>query len=153
MFAEITGDYISLSHGELKYLHTDYGLFRSICAVVSLLGRLIYAVEITRRSSQRNISTTYMPVLIILHDFLYIEWCKDCNKNYKSPVFDVKNTFYSFPSIWSSLLIDILQGVPGFATGCTCGVWRRGLTSCLLYMGPCFWSLVWNDSGLIRLKL
>ena len=27
-------------------------------------------------------------------------------------------------------------GVPGFATDCHCGVWCRGLTTCLLYVGP-----------------
>ena len=27
-------------------------------------------------------------------------------------------------------------GVPGFATDCPCGVWCRGLTTCLLYVGP-----------------
>ena len=26
--------------------------------------------------------------------------------------------------------------VPGFATDCPCGVWCRGLTTCLLYVGP-----------------
>ena len=26
--------------------------------------------------------------------------------------------------------------VPGFATDCHCGVWCRGLTTCLLYVGP-----------------
>ena len=32
---------------------------------------------------------------------------------------------------------DILQGIPGFATYCPCGVsWCRGLTTCLLYVGP-----------------
>ena len=28
------------------------------------------------------------------------------------------------------------RGVPGFATDCPCGVWCRGLTTCLLYVGP-----------------
>ena len=28
-----------------------------------------------------------------------------------------------------------------------CGVWCRGLTTCLLYVGPIFGNLVWNDSG------
>ena len=30
------------------------------------------------------------------------------------------------------------RGVPGFATDCRCGVWCRGLTTCLLYVGPLF---------------
>ena len=31
------------------------------------------------------------------------------------------------------------RGVPGFATDCPCHVWCRGLTTCLLYVGPLFW--------------
>ena len=34
------------------------------------------------------------------------------------------------------------RGVPGFATDCPCGVWCRGLTTCLLYVGPLFGNLV-----------
>ena len=34
------------------------------------------------------------------------------------------------------------RGVPGFATDCPCGVWCRGLTTCLLYVGPFFGNLV-----------
>ena len=34
---------------------------------------------------------------------------------------------------------------PGFATDCPCGVWCRGLTTCLLYVVPLFGNLVWND--------
>ena len=30
------------------------------------------------------------------------------------------------------------RGVSGFATDCPCGVWCRGLTTCLLYVGPPF---------------
>ena len=37
------------------------------------------------------------------------------------------------------------RGVPGFATDWPCGVWCRGLTTCLLYVGPLFGNLVWND--------
>ena len=41
--------------------------------------------------------------------------------------------------------------VPGFATDCPCGVWCRRLTTCLLYVGPPFGILVWNDSGYVSL--
>ena len=37
---------------------------------------------------------------------------------------------------------DILQGVPGFATDCPCGVWCLGLTTWLLF----FWSTFWKSS-------
>ena len=31
------------------------------------------------------------------------------------------------------------RGVSGFATDCPCGIWCRGSTTCLLYVGPLFW--------------
>ena len=34
------------------------------------------------------------------------------------------------------------RGVPGFAIDCPCSVWCRGLTTCLLYVGPLFGNLV-----------
>ena len=36
------------------------------------------------------------------------------------------------------------RGVTGFVTGCPCGVWCRGLTTCLLYVGLLVGSLVLN---------
>ena len=44
----------------------------------------------------------------------------------------------------------IYRGVPGFATVCPCGVWCRGLTACLLYVGPLFENIVWNYSSFVR---
>ena len=41
--------------------------------------------------------------------------------------------------------------VPGFATDYPCGVWCRGLTTCLLYVGPPVGNLVWNDCGFVSL--
>ena len=35
-------------------------------------------------------------------------------------------------------IYDILQGNSGFATDCLCGIGCRGLTTCLLYVGPLF---------------
>ena len=43
------------------------------------------------------------------------------------------------------------RGVPGFATDCPRGVWCRGLTTCLLYVGPLFGNLVQNDSRFVSL--
>ena len=40
------------------------------------------------------------------------------------------------------------RGVSGFATDCPCGVWCRGLTTCLLHVGPPFgksyFSVFWH---------
>ena len=37
--------------------------------------------------------------------------------------------------------------VAGFATDCPCGVWCRGFTTCLLYVGPLFGNLVKTAVG------
>ena len=41
--------------------------------------------------------------------------------------------------------------VPGFVTDCPCGVWCRGLTTCLLYVSPLFGNLVQNESRFVSL--
>ena len=38
------------------------------------------------------------------------------------------------------------RGVSGFATDCPCGVWCRGLTNCLLHVGPPFGNRILNNS-------
>ena len=38
------------------------------------------------------------------------------------------------------------RGVSGFATDCPCDVWCRGLTTCLLHVGPPFGNRVLNTS-------
>ena len=38
------------------------------------------------------------------------------------------------------------RGVSGFATGCPCDVWCRGLTICLLHVGPPFGNRILNNS-------
>ena len=43
------------------------------------------------------------------------------------------------------------RGVSGFATDCPCGVWCRGLTICLLHVGPPFGNRFWNNSWTVGL--
>ena len=43
------------------------------------------------------------------------------------------------------------RGLPGFATDCPFGVWCRGLTTCLLYVGPLFENLIQNYSRFVSL--
>ena len=38
------------------------------------------------------------------------------------------------------------RGVSGFATDCPCGVWCRGLTTCLLHVGPPFGNRLLKNS-------
>ena len=37
------------------------------------------------------------------------------------------------------------RGVSGFATDCPCGVWCRGLTTCLLHVGPTFGNRIFKQ--------
>ena len=43
------------------------------------------------------------------------------------------------------------RGVQDFPTDGPCGVWCRGLTNCLLDVGPLFGNLVWNNNGFVSL--
>ena len=43
------------------------------------------------------------------------------------------------------------RGVSGFATDCPCGVWCRGLTTCLLHVGPPFGNRILNKSWAVDL--
>ena len=43
------------------------------------------------------------------------------------------------------------RGVSGFATDCPCGVWCRGLTTCLLHVGPPFGNRLLNNSWVVGL--
>ena len=44
-----------------------------------------------------------------------------------------------------------LRGVSGFATDCPCDVWCRGLTTCLLHVGPPFGNRFFNTSWAVGL--
>ena len=46
----------------------------------------------------------------------------------------------------------LCRGVSGFATDCPCGVWCRGLTTCLLHVCPPFGIRILNNSWAIGLK-
>ena len=43
------------------------------------------------------------------------------------------------------------RGVSGFATDCSCDVWCRGLTTCLLHVGPPFGNRFLNTSWTVGL--
>ena len=45
----------------------------------------------------------------------------------------------------------LCRGVSGFATDCPCGVWCRGLTTCLLHVGPPFGNRILNNSWAVGL--
>ena len=86
----------------------------------------------------------------------YITTHNDNNTWYKSPghsfcILDWTCCFRT-PLCHVKFYIRIFcREVPGFATDCPCGVWYRGLTTCLLYVGPLFGNLIWYDSGFVSL--
>ena len=43
------------------------------------------------------------------------------------------------------------RGVSGFATDCPCDIWCRGLTTCLLHVGPPFGNRLLNNSWAVGL--
>ena len=45
----------------------------------------------------------------------------------------------------------LCRGVSGFATDCPCDVWCRGLTTCLLHIGPPFGNRFLNNSWAVGL--
>ena len=51
-----------------------------------------------------------------------------------NPIFNV--TFGPLYSTFALPTRIFYMGVPGTATGCACGVWFRGLTTSILYVGP-----------------
>ena len=52
-----------------------------------------------------------------------------------------------------TLPVICYKGVPGFAIDCSCGIWCRGLTACLLYVGPLFGNLARQVSFHYRICL
>ena len=57
-------------------------------------------------------------------------------------------SFYVTPSYSTWIFC---RGVSGFATDCPCGVWCRGLTTCLLHVGPPFGNRILNNSWAVGL--
>ena len=62
-----------------------------------------------------------------------------------------------FNTVWTDPFMSHLatwifcRGVLGFATDCPCGVWCRGLTTCLLHVGPPFGNRILNNSWAVGL--
>ena len=100
-----------------------------------------YSLWITQLSflclGSSGFATTHMDVSAPGHNFEY--WIEHF-------------TFGLFYAIFRFSSSNFYRGVPGFATDCPCGVWCRGLTICLLYIGPRFGNLVWNNSWFVSVS-
>ena len=87
----------------------------------------------------------------------WFRFCK-CPPPWMFPPLDIpflywiEQVTFGFPYVmirFSSMIF--YRGVPSFAADCLCGVWCRGLATCLLYIGPLFKNLVWNHSEFVCL--
>ena len=105
-----------------------------------------------------DVSIYYMSNINELPDGILFHWFCKCTPPWMFLPLDIPSE-YRPEHVTFGLLCVIFKfpsrifcrRVPGFATDCPCGVWCRGLTTCLLYVGSTFGILVWNDSGYVNL--
>ena len=105
-----------------------------------------------------DVSIYYMSNINELPDGILFHWFCKCTPPWMFLPLDIPSE-YRPEHVTFGLLCVIFKfpsrifcrRVPGFATDCPCGVWCRGLTTCLLYVGPPLEFLVWNDSGYVNL--
>ena len=91
----------------------------------------------------RNVSIYYMSNINELPDGILFHWFCKCTPPWMFLPLDIPSE-YRPEHVTFGLLCVIFKfpsrifcrRVPGFATDCPCGVWCRGLTTCLLYVGP-----------------
>ena len=90
-----------------------------------------------------DVSIYYMSNINELPDGILFHWFCRCTPPWMFLPLDIPSE-YRPEHVTFGLLCVIFKfpsrifcrRVPGFATDCPCGVWCRGLTTCLLYVGP-----------------
>ena len=90
-----------------------------------------------------DVSIYYMSNINELPDGILFHWFCKCTPPWMFLPLDIPSE-YRPEHVTFGLLCLIFKfpsrifcrRVPGFATDCPCGVWCRGLTTCLLYVGP-----------------
>ena len=90
-----------------------------------------------------DVSIYYMSNINELPDGILFHWFCKCTPPWMFLPLDIPSE-YRPEHVTLGLLCVIFKfpsrifcrRVPGFATDCPCGVWCRGLTTCLLYVGP-----------------
>ena len=103
-----------------------------------------------KQSKRRWLETPYRSLWRRCNGFLSrpISYGK-CTTPWMFPPLDILLEYWIEPVTFGTL--DLMftfptkifyRGVPGFAIDCPCSVWCRGLTTCLLYVGPLFGNLV-----------
>ena len=90
-----------------------------------------------------DVSIYYMSNINELPDGILFHWFCKCTPPWMFLPLDIPSEYrpehvtFGLPCVIFKFPSRIFcRRVPGFATDCPCGVWCRGLTTCLLYVGP-----------------
>ena len=122
-----------------------YDIHPQIASKVSNICMRISATISAKRPSYPvpDVSIYYMSNINELPDGILFHWFCKCTPPWMFLPLDIPSE-YRPEHVTFGLLCVIFKfpsrifcrRVPGFATDCPCGVWCRGLTTCLLYVGP-----------------
>ena len=100
-------------------------------------------IQATVPKTLPDVSIYYMSNINELPDGILFHWFCKCTPPWMFLPLDIPSeyrpehvTFGLFCVIFKFPSRIFCRRVPGFATDCPCGVWCRGLTTCLLYVGP-----------------
>ena len=100
-----------------------------IIIIVTIIGMFMAILFIMKYSFRLSVTKWFWfcecatPLIFPALDILLQYWVEHVTFGLHYVMF----TFLTRISYW---------GVPGFATDCHCGVWCRGITTCLIYDGP-----------------
>ena len=90
-----------------------------------------------------DVSIYYMSNINELPDGILFHWFCKCTPPWMFLPLDIPSEYWPEHVTFGLLCVIFkfpskifCRRVPGFATDCPCGVWCRGLTTCLLYVGP-----------------
>ena len=90
-----------------------------------------------------DVSIYYMSNINELPDGILFHWFCKCTPPWMFLPLDIPSEYRPEHVTFGLLCVRFkfpsrifCRRVPGFATDCPCGVWCRGLTTCLLYVGP-----------------
>ena len=90
-----------------------------------------------------DVSIYYMSNINELPDGILFHWFCKCTPPWMFLPLDIPSQYWPEHVTFGLLCVRFkfpsrifCRRVPGFATDCPCGVWCRGLTTCLLYVGP-----------------
>ena len=142
------------------------GIVQTICQVMlyNMTKNARYMYQIMRHSIQREtrlviiISILISIAIIFLLNYAFSPfetksfWFYKCKPPWMFPPMDIPFEYWILHVTFGLMCVMFrfstgifCKGVSGFATDCPCGVWCRGLTTCILYVGSLFGNLVWFE--------